>query len=241
FIRGVLISLFLVIVARRRGAPLWGKRRGLLFLRGLLGSMALLIYYRSAQILPLGDAVLLQYTNPIWVAVLAPVFLHERTNPRHYWAVGLAILGVAIVAHPEGRLAPESLLALGGALCSAFAYLTVRVLVRTERATTIMLWFPATSVVLTLPVMVALGKDVLPQTGLQWWGSLLVTVTALLGQWTLTLGLARAPAARATATTLAGPVFGVVWGLMLLGEVPGTHAWVGALLVMAALAVISRR
>src|SRR6185369_3724145 len=77
--RGLLMSAVFITVALRRKIPILGKRPGMLVVRGLLGYTALSCYFSSVQHLPLGDAVLLQYSHPAFVAMLAPLVLHEKT------------------------------------------------------------------------------------------------------------------------------------------------------------------
>jgi drug/metabolite transporter (DMT)-like permease len=58
-----------------------GRQRALLW-RGALGCVGLTCFYASLVRLPLAEATLLQYTNPIWAAVLAAVLLGERVGRR---------------------------------------------------------------------------------------------------------------------------------------------------------------
>ena len=64
-----------------------------------------------------------------------------------------------------------------------------------------------------------------------------------MGQVSLTLGLARAGAASATAVTLSGPVFGVIYGFVLFGTVPTRASVAGMVLVLTAIGLLgwSRR
>ncbi len=240
FSRGVMVSAILVVIATRRRVSLLGRRRGLLLVRGLLGSAALSIYYWSAQTLPIGDAILIQYTHPLWVALLAPWLLREVTSGRTYRAAVLGLVGVAFVVRPEGQLSPAAMIALGGAVLSALAYMTVRRLSETESRIAIMFWFPAVSVLFALPGTWSAGASALPRCGREVVGHLLVTGSALLGQWAITLGLSRAGAARATAATLTGPLFGMVLGWLLLSQVPSGTSLIGGALILTGLYVLAR-
>jgi hypothetical protein len=71
FSRGVMMTAIFVAASRWQGVPLFGKRPVMLLLRGLLGYAALSCYFYSVQHLPLGDAVLLQYSHPVFVAAIA--------------------------------------------------------------------------------------------------------------------------------------------------------------------------
>jgi len=232
--RGVLMSSVLFVLARRAGVPLLGRRRrALLVVRGLLGYGALSCYFWSVQHLPLGDAVLLQYSHPIFVALLAPWLLRERTSPRA-WLLALgALAGVALVVGPSGELRGVALVGLLGAMGSGLAYITVRFLSATEHPLTIMLWFPLLTIPGSLVASVQAGAAALPRGPGEVLAHLGVAATGLLGQVTMTRGLARVDAARGTAATMMGPVFGVLFGLLLFGTVPTSASLAGMAVVIA--------
>src|SRR6185436_5851899 len=82
--RGVLMTATFVTLARRQGVPILGNNPAMLLVRGLLGYGALSCYFWSVQHLPLGDAVLLQYSHPVFVAAIAPFVLSEPTGRWHW-------------------------------------------------------------------------------------------------------------------------------------------------------------
>jgi drug/metabolite transporter (DMT)-like permease len=233
--RGILMTAFCAALAARGGVSLRGKRPALLAVRGLLGYGALSCYFYSVQRLPLGDAVLLQYSHPVMVAALAPLVLHERTGRGHWAAVLAALAGVALIVGPSGDLRGAALVGLTGAFLSGLAYMTVRDLSRTEHRLTIIVWFP----LMTLPgalIGTALNAEAaIPRSARELGGHLAVFASALVGQIALTEGLARAGAARATAVSMTGPVFGLIFGLLLFGTLPTWTSVAGAALVIGSL------
>jgi drug/metabolite transporter (DMT)-like permease len=89
-------------VARARGSRLdFGDRKGM-WLRSLFGtaSMTATFYALSSRTLPLGDTVSLLYLTPVFLAVLAPVFLRERTGKRVVLALVLSISGALLILRP---------------------------------------------------------------------------------------------------------------------------------------------
>jgi drug/metabolite transporter (DMT)-like permease len=238
--RGVFLSVVFVALARFKRAPLTGQRPGLLVGRGLLSYAALSCYFYSVQHLPLGDAVLLQYSHPVFVAAIAPWWLGERTARSHGGLVLLALIGVALIVRPAGEVRAAALVGVLGSLLSAFAYMAVRGLSRTEHPMTILAWFPLATIPPALVAVLLTGRAALPQDGRQVVGHLLVALVAIVGQLTLTYGLARAGAARATAITLTGPVFGLVFGYLFFAALPTTASLVGTLVVLTALALLGR-
>ena len=239
--RGLLMTATFVTMARRQGVPILGNNPRMLLVRGLLGYGALSCYFWSVQHLPLGDAVLLQYSHPIFVAAIAPFFLREATGRWHWPLVFAALVGVALIVGTAGHLRGPALIGLTGSMLSGLAYMAVRKLSKTEHTLTILVWFPLATIPLSLIATLHAGRAALPKSGLEVAGHLLIFASALLGQYTLTMGLARAGAARATAVTMTGPVFGVLFGWLMFGTPPAPASVVGTIIVIAAVVLLARR
>jgi drug/metabolite transporter (DMT)-like permease len=82
-------------------------RYDLIFLRGLFGGIAVLLYFLSIAHLPVGTATLLNYTAPVFTALFAAVFIRERPPAVGLTALGIAGAGVVMVVYGQGK-------ALGG-------------------------------------------------------------------------------------------------------------------------------
>jgi drug/metabolite transporter (DMT)-like permease len=237
----VLLSWLLV---RRAGLNPWGQRRGLLVLRGAIGSVALLCVYVALAELPLASATVLQYLYPTFTALLAWLMLGERIGRRVLVAVLLGWSGVLLVARPAeimGSVAsladsaslagPAVLIAVAGAFCTALAYVSVRSLARSEHPLVIVFYFPLVAVPLSLPLV--LLNPVLP-TPLELLWLVGVGVFTQLGQVFLTSSLVALPAARATAISYVQVAFAGLWGWLLFGEALDGWTVAGAALVLAA-------
>ena len=93
----VVLSGWLV---RRAGLNPLGLRRGLLALRGAVGTAALFCVYLAVMRLPLAAATVLQYLYPSVTALLAWAWLGERPGSLITLAMALGWLGVLVMAHP---------------------------------------------------------------------------------------------------------------------------------------------
>jgi len=103
---------------------------------------------------------------------------------------------------------------------------------------TILVWFPLVSVPFSAVATLMAGRAALPHDAREIAGHLLVTLAALVGQVALTQGLSRAGAARATAVTLSGPIFGIAFGVLMFGTLPTAASITGTLIVIPALAAL---
>lgn len=237
-VRALMNVLLSWLLLRRAGISPWGQRRGLLIVRGAIGSMALLCVYVALTELPLASATVLQYTYPTFTALLAWLMLGERIGRRVLLAVLLGWSGVLLVARPVeimGSVAslagPAVLIAVAGAFCTALAYVSVRSLARSEHPLVIVFYFPLVALPLSLPLV--LLNPVLP-TPLELLWLLGVGVFTQLGQVFLTSSLVALPAARATAISYVQVAFAGLWGWLLFGEALDGWTVAGAALVLAA-------
>jgi drug/metabolite transporter (DMT)-like permease len=238
-VRGVMNAGFSYALLRRAGVRPWGARPVVLALRGLLGFASMSCIYFALVRLPLADATVLQYTSPVWTALLAIFVLGERMRPREVALAAASLAGVVLIARPSflfGAAAPRlDLLAvaamLAAAIFSAGAFVTIRKLGRTEHPLVIVFYFTLVTVPASLPG--ALAGFVLP-TGREWWMLLAVGLAAQAGQVYLTRGLQLEPAGRATAASYLQVVFAAVWGALVFREIPDAWTVGGSVVVLAA-------
>ncbi|MDA1156911.1 MAG: DMT family transporter, partial [Cyanobacteria bacterium] len=95
------ISLVLsVAMLRQAGLDPWGQRKGLLILRGAIGTGALFCVFAALAQLPLAPATVLQYLQPTFTALLAWLLLKERLGAKVWIAALLGWLAVLILSNP---------------------------------------------------------------------------------------------------------------------------------------------
>ncbi len=240
--------LFSLIVTwgmlRRVRVSVWGRRKGLLLLRGLTGFGGLMCFFYAISRLPLADTTVIQYTNPVFTAVLAGLFLAERTERKDLLGLVLSMAGVVLVARPSflfgGFTAGLNLAAVGvallGAIFAASAYTVVRKLGETEHELVIVMSFPLVATPMAVPFMMA---DVRMPSPVGWLLLLAVGIFAQLGQIFLTKGLRAERAGRAMTMSYVQIVFAALWGVFFFGEIPGPLSILGALLVVAGTLAVS--
>jgi drug/metabolite transporter (DMT)-like permease len=98
-------------------------------------------WFLALTMIPLAQLVAIEFTMPIWTAVLAVAVLGERMGLWKSVAVALGLVGVAIIVRPHaGAIAPGQLVALAAAVGFAISLITVKVLTRTEGTVSIVFW-----------------------------------------------------------------------------------------------------
>ena len=243
-VRGVLNAGFTYALLRQARVRPWGHRPRVLILRGLFGFLALSCLYYGLVHLPLADATVLQYTNPVWTALFAAWLLDERMRRGETGLVLASLAGVVLIARPGflfgGGAARLDLLAVAlvllGSMFSAAAYVTVRKLARTEDPLVIVFYFTLVAVAGSLPGTVV--ASVWP-TPLEWGFLLLVAVTAQAGQVFLTRGLQLEPAGKATAIGYLQVVFAAVWGAFFFAERPDGWVMAGAAIILGSTLILA--
>jgi len=108
-------------------------------------------WFVALTMIPLAQLVAIEFTMPIWTAVLAVAVLGERMGLWKSAAVALGLVGVAIIVRPHaGAVAPGQIIALVAAVGFAISVITVKVLTRTERTVAIIFWMLVVQSVLGL-------------------------------------------------------------------------------------------
>lgn len=242
--RAVVVSILTLHALKRAGVSPWGRERGLLLLRGLFGYAALSCFLWAVVRLPLADTTVIHFTNPVFTALLAAVFLGEAVRGGEFVLALAALAGVVIVARPGFLFGEVSSLdpvpvavALAGAVLSAAAYVTVRRLTRTNHPLVIVLAFALVTLVGSIPATLAVF--VMPR-GLEWGYLLGVGLATQAGQVFVTRALQLEKAGRVMAVGYLQIVFAALWGLLVFAEVPDEWTVLGASVIIAATFLMGR-
>ncbi|MBN2342531.1 MAG: DMT family transporter [Deltaproteobacteria bacterium] len=236
FARGLVGVIWVFFLARRRKVSLLGNRKGLLLLRALAGTIALVMVFYAFTQIPTANAMLLNQAVPLFMVPLAVIFLKERTSYLHVTIVLVALCGAALVLKPdmkEFRL--PGFLALFSAFFAAIAYLSVRKLNETEHPLTIVFWFVTISTVAVIPLM--WGQPIRPSfwAGIQVLG---VGILGTVGQVFLTIGYKYGEAGRLAVIGSTGAVFCALWDYLVWDHVPDAWTALGGMLVISSCSVI---
>ena len=244
FFRAVVVTGLTYAALMARGVSPWAPKRGLLLLRGILGYSALSCFLWSVIRLPLAEATVIHFTNPVWTALLAVFFLGEVLRGWEVILAAVALAGVVLVARPGflfGDVSGLDSLAVGaamaGALLSAGAYVAAKKLTRTHDPLVIVFAFGFVSLVGAAPPTAA--AFVMPN-GLEWLILLGVGLGAQGGQVYVTKALQVEKAGRVMAVGYLQIVFAAGWGLLLFREVPDIWTALGAAIIIGSTFLMAR-
>ncbi len=207
--------------------------------RSLAGLASMYCFFYAIGHMRLADAVLLNYSIPLFMPFIAFFWLREPI-PRGLWpAVAIGFVGIAFVLKPGSELfQPIALMGLASAVLAALAQVGVRRLTQTEPATRIVFFFAVISTALSALPM--LGCWRVPAPGLL--GLLAgMGVVATLAQLLLTRAYSQAPAAQVGPFIYACVPFAAVLDGLVLHQWPDAASVFGSLLVGAAGILVLRK
>jgi drug/metabolite transporter (DMT)-like permease len=101
-------------------------------------------WFFALTLIPIGQVVAIEFTMPIWTAILAAMFLGERITVFKIAAIVLGIVGVVVIVRPAaGEVNPGQLIALLAAIGFGISVAMVKSLTRTEQTVTVVFYMLA--------------------------------------------------------------------------------------------------
>ncbi len=190
-----------------------------------------LLFVCATRLTTAANAIVLQYTAPIYVALLAPRFLKEPAHRADWFLLAAAFAGVSLFF--VEKISLQGATGIAFALVSGVTYAATAILLRRDRSGS-----PLSAIFLgnILTALTAVPFLTPPWPTAQGW----MILTALgvlqlgLGYVAYAKGLQRIPALEASLIALLEPILNPVWVLLALGEKPGFWPCIGGGLVLAA-------
>jgi len=213
FFRSLIGFLTMTVILFKEKESFTGKQPGLLFLRGLFGFTALAMNFYAISELNLGTAVILNYTSPIFVAVISAIFLKEKVSSRLWILIILCFTGLYFLVGPQLSVKRfPIMIGLISGIMAALAYVTISMAKREESSYTIIFYFSMISIIGSLPLLRS-GFHI--PLGTEWLSLLGVGVTASLAQIFLTRSIREAPASVVCSFSYLTPVFSFLAGTLI--------------------------
>lgn len=238
FFRNFIALLFLLPLLTGNRVSLKTSCFHLHLLRAGAGLTAMYLYFHALNNLKLADALLLNYTSPIFIALFAVLWLKESWTHHRQLALGLSLIGIVFLFHPSGDIfSLPGLFGLASGMMAGLALTTVKKLSGRDDPVSIVVWFALiSSVVSAVPLF---WSFVWPQ-GNAWLWLIGVGFFGSLGQLGLTWAYKRAPVTQVSPFGYTGLIFAGVIGYLLWQEVPDLPGLAGMLFITAAGITVAR-
>ncbi|HWR03675.1 MAG TPA: DMT family transporter [Humidesulfovibrio sp.] len=177
------------------------------------------------------NAILLAYTAPVYVALLAPRLLGEKTRPADWLFIGVALSGMVLFFFDQ--LSPEGLwgniVAVGSGLCYAAFTLSMRAQKDASPVESVLLGHVLTACV-GLPFLLGTQPSAEGWAGLLYLGVIQQGFSLALYVWSIK----RLGALEAILIMTLEPILNPVWVALGVGELPGFWSLLGGLVVLLA-------
>jgi drug/metabolite transporter (DMT)-like permease len=234
-----LVPIFFVVLARQGLSGFKTKRIGGHLFRGLTGSLSMLSFFYSFQLLPMADAVVLNFTGPLFLTVLSVLFLKELVDRLEWSALIVGFIGILVIVRPWEGGENVGLFGFAVGLFNAFFYalsmLGVRSLGKTESPVTTVFYF-----MLITSVLTALPMPWIWQAP-SWADFVLLAASGIFG------GMAQIFMTRAFQYAAPGVIspygyssiiWAMIFGFVLWGEVPAWSVYLGSAIIIGASLVV---
>jgi drug/metabolite transporter (DMT)-like permease len=237
FVTGIAVILAISLLRRTR---LTAVNRWWLVARGMIGATSVYFFYRGIMNLGLGKGTILNYTYPIFAALLAPLVLKEKLTWDILAAGVISFFGIWLVVSPGqfSSIGVEGLLALMGGVLSGIAVVAIKKLRETDSPSIIYL---AQCVFGLLVVGWPTAVSSFEFPGVEWLLLLSIGVVATVAQLTMTWAYKHVPATEGSLLAFMTPVLNVLLGVAVFGEQMRASTLAGSALVLLCCAYIAFR
>ena len=215
------------------------KRVDLHILRGTFNGSGMILWFWGLGLIPIADAVAVQFTLPLFALLFAVAFLHERVGIRRMGSMIMGFAGALVIIRPGFA---EVTLATGAVLGSAALYAASLVVMRSQslndKPLSIMLWsnlfigliavIPASLVWVTPPLAA-------------WPWLMFLSVGGWIAHFSLTKALVTIDAKTAAPLDFLRLPFVAIAAYPLFGEFPDALTWTGAAIIICAATYIAHR
>ena len=207
------------------------ERRTAHWMRGLSQAASQTFSVLAFSLMPLAGAIAINFSAPLWSALVAIIWLKERAGPARWAALLAGFAGVLIVAHPSrDSLTLGATFALLNAIMLGTVTVAVRGMTRTELVKTLLIWQLATVSLFHSSLLVFGAKWPTPHDLSLF---IMCGLANLVGQFFWTKALMLAPATAVSPFFYFMLVWATAIGFVVWNEIPTTALLAGSCIVVA--------
>ncbi len=252
FFRNIAGVLIIGLAVMKKPMTHKGGKPFLLFFRGFMGFVALLAFFYNIAHISLGDAMTYSKTSPIFTAIFAFLFLHEKLPLKGWIAIFIGFIGIVFITEPSGiGFTKYDVLGLFSGVGAALAYTSVRELKAYYDTRAIVLSFMLTGTI--GPIILFLispyvqikeldflfGEFLMPE-GITWVYLLAMGLFATLSQVLMTKAYGETKAGIVGAVSYTNILFSIIVGVMLGDALPSMSTTFGIILIILAGIMVAR-
>lgn len=240
FFRNLIGLLALLPLLLRVGLiGLRPQRPGLQVLRGLLQVVSAMLFVTALALAPLAKATALNFTAPLFAAILAAFILREALHMRRFAALAVGFTGMLVVLQPwDGGFDLGSILMLLSALLWACGMIVIKILMRTESSLTTTILTAVTSTPFAFIAALTVWQT---PTNEQFIWLIGTGVVYALAQLAFAQALKEADLTALLPLDFLKLIWAAAIGYFFFAEAPEIATWVGGAMIMSAATYIAYR
>ena len=209
------------------------------FVRGMVGGIGMIGWTYSVSILPVTYATALSFTAPLFVTVLAILFLGEKAGWDRWLALAIGFIGTWIILRPDASsYDSRALIVLVTSVFWATTGILIKSLSATESPLRMVFYMNLFMLLLTLPF----GLFHWAMPSLHAWGLLVViAICSLIMHLSMVRAYARAPLVTLMPFDFTRLISTALFAYLLFGETSDWMTWLGAAIIITSAALMARR
>lgn len=228
FFRSIPTLIIFPVIIKKMNIPLFGNNKPMLWFRCLIGILGMLAVFYSFTIMPLTDAMTLLQLHPLFIFLLSGIFLKEKLSLKKIPFFLFAFLGGVLVIKPGFRIDMfPAMIAILTAIFMAITHVTLRHLRLTDHPLVIVNYFAYISAFISLMTLFLQKNFKIPSIS-DLFFLILLGLSALVSQYTITKAYQVAPASLISLYAYSQIIFASVFGLLLFKEIPDMLSMIGA-------------
>jgi len=235
FFLGIFVAAAIV---RSNRISLIPKRLPLLIWRGVLNTVAVMLFFLASQFTTITNTHMLNMTYPFFIFLFSPLFFKNEKIPPLLYPVLLAALGgIWLVIQPDfERVRPGDLLALASAVVAAFSIITLNLARQKDSTPVILFYLMAIGTLVNGSVM---APVFLMPEGTQWLWLTASGALGVVGQVCITYGYKYITARAGSLVSTSRILYAVLLGMMIFGEMPTWRIAAGGLLITLSIVAVA--
>lgn len=243
FIRTFVPTFLMAIMMVARGVPFFRGNYPIMLVGSVLNALRMYLFFTAYIYTSIGNAVLISYTWPIFVAIIGSMYLGEKISRWNMAAMSLAFLGIMVVyANKPFSFGDRDFIGMSAALGTAVVYASSVVVFKKEAAyykrMEIIFYQNLVGILIFLPFIIT--NEPLPNSSDITLAVTHATLLGTMGFFMFFYGLKHLKAATASALSYIEIVSATLLGVFVMGEKLTWNMFLGGAMIIMATVLIRK-
>ena len=210
-----------------------GNKKKLLVARGIIGFMAMTLFFVSLKYLATGTAVSIRYISPIFAALFAIVLLNEKIRPIQWLYLAIAFSGVLVLKGFDKDLDTMGFLyVMGSTIFTGFVFIILRKIGKHDHPLVVVNYFMIISAIFA---GILSSYHWTNPSGLEWLLLLSLGVFGYFGQFYMTKAFQSSEVNQIAPLKYLEVIFTTIFGIIWLGEIYSFINVLGIVIILSGL------